>query len=496
LLAFGLSSDVIQQDYRVRIAIIFTNNTNGILENCGCPGNPLGGVDRRSTLIKQLRQKVRGDKLLVDSGDLLSSIGFAEKDRYVLRAYKLMDYDAVGIGDQEFSNGVKFFEQEVLSLGLPLVSASLSKTATSEHYAPSFIVKTVNNVKVAITSVISSDPFEVMAKEKSEGVEVEEFKNALTNVITELKSKADIIVLLSHLGYVKDVGVAEAFPEISVIVGSHSQTLLVEPELHGNTVIVQAGKNGEHVGLLELEIDRYSKKVLSLKGNVAPLLKDISGDPKLKAVLTDYQRFVESGFQDTCMYMSPIPNDFVVVENVVCQHCHLEQTYKWHLTKHARAYQTIMHDGRTSDPECLSCHTTGYCRPDGFLRKPFTKHFAGVGCVECHQVKESHFELFSKETVEPVSAIVCERCHNAERDPDFNFEKYVEQVNHKESEFQEYKIRKADRLIAIATRFYANPDAWQWIAAWNKENIQDPDLIYTDRTLKLLMPARRQNEKK
>jgi len=91
----------------IEITLLHSNSSNGVLENCRCPEHPLGALEKRLALIKEIR-KSRDHILLLDSGDLLSSIGNSIKDSLAVKAIDLMDYDAITIGDQEFSNGVDF----------------------------------------------------------------------------------------------------------------------------------------------------------------------------------------------------------------------------------------------------------------------------------------------------------------------------------------------------------------------------------------------------
>ncbi len=366
---------VFKQNDTRKIAIVYTNNTNGIIENCGCSGNPLGGLDKRQTIFKKLISE-NPNILFLDAGDILSSIGFAEKDRFVVKAYKLMPYDAIGIGDQEFSNGIEFFEKEIKKrFAKKIISANLKYSHLGRNIAQGYIVKEIAGVKIGITSVVLEDPFLLMPQEKVGAVKVEDYKSSLRKVLNELKDKVDIIILLFHLGYIRDTGLASEFPEIDIITGSHSQTLISEPEKYGKTVITQAGKNGEHVGCLEIELDLNSKRIVSFSNKFYPLFKEIKGDGQVAHIIGEYVKFVSSGFKDTCIYLTPIPQEYVVIDNKTCMRCHTEQTYKWMITRHAHAYRTIVIDGRTQDPECLSSHTTGYCTPTGFTRKPFKREF-------------------------------------------------------------------------------------------------------------------------
>ena len=83
------------------LVIVYTNNTNGILENCRCPERAYGALEKRAAFIDSAR-KVHPDLLLLDSGDLLDIRPNALLHRYIIKAYGLMRYDAWTPGDQDF----------------------------------------------------------------------------------------------------------------------------------------------------------------------------------------------------------------------------------------------------------------------------------------------------------------------------------------------------------------------------------------------------------
>ncbi|NGP46175.1 bifunctional metallophosphatase/5'-nucleotidase [Bacillaceae bacterium SIJ1] len=87
------------------------------------------------------------------------------------------------------------------------------------------------------------------------GWDVLDAEEVLPPLLHELEDEADIIVLLSHLGYWTDVSLAEAFPDIDVILGAHTHHVLPEGERVGDTLICQGGKHGKYVGQTTLTIE-------------------------------------------------------------------------------------------------------------------------------------------------------------------------------------------------------------------------------------------------
>lgn len=77
-----------------------------------------------------------------------------------------------------------------------------------------------------------------------------------------VKEKADIIVLLSHLGLHADRKLAETMSGIDVIIGGHTHHVLHEGEQINETLIVQAGKHGAYLGEIILTVDEKKHTVM------------------------------------------------------------------------------------------------------------------------------------------------------------------------------------------------------------------------------------------
>ncbi|NUN47464.1 MAG: hypothetical protein HUU15_01375 [Candidatus Brocadiae bacterium] len=106
-----------------------------------------------------------------------------------------------------------------------------------------------------------------------------------------------------------------------------------------------------------------------------------------------------------------------------CSACHAEQHANWLTSFHAQAWTTLEknEDGGTDDPECVSCHATGFLLPGGPRRIEDTVPFRGVQCESCHVPRGPHpgtrFGKVKEET--------CVTCHSETRDPEFDFKRYV-----------------------------------------------------------------------
>ncbi|HEX5135447.1 MAG TPA: multiheme c-type cytochrome, partial [Planctomycetota bacterium] len=110
----------------------------------------------------------------------------------------------------------------------------------------------------------------------------------------------------------------------------------------------------------------------------------------------------------------------VYTGSAACGACHAPQLAAYEASAHAHAYATLVHVGRDGDPECLSCHTTGFESASGFDSIRTTSELANVNCQDCHgfSMKEHDAAGFKAPRIEPAK---CTRCHTPTTDPAFDF---------------------------------------------------------------------------
>ena len=145
------------------------------------------------------------------------------------------------------------------------------------------------------------------------------------------------------------------------------------------------------------------------------------------------------------------------VGSAKCGECHKTALAIWSKSKHAQATASLatVAPPRLYDPECLSCHVTGWS-PQEFL--PYSSGFAstsetplleGNGCENCHGPGAAHVAAeagkdlvvrsqscaamrLTKATVE---LNLCIKCHDGDNDPHFEhdrlFESYWQKIEHK-----------------------------------------------------------------
>lgn len=288
------AEDIHPMDEKESITIVYTGNTDGYLESCHCLGNPFGGLAKRATCLKRL-QKEKSNLVFVDSGDLFPKDPDELKAEYCLKVIKLLKYDAIMIGDQEFILGSNFIKQHIDKDKLPFIAANMSLCVNNSciRLACPFVIKQVGKYSVGIIGVISDNAFDAFAflpKDKIENLSIHDPITALENSISMLKKEnnPDLIVVLSHMGYKKDKEIAKRVKGIDVIVGRHSHELLRTPVQIEKTILLHPGEKGQYIGVFS--INMITKKMYN---RMIPLSKDIPDDSQISRIINQYTKSVK-----------------------------------------------------------------------------------------------------------------------------------------------------------------------------------------------------------
>ena len=66
-----------------------------------------------------------------------------------------------------------------------------------------------------------------------------------------LRADVDCLIALTHIGFKQDQALAELCPDIDIILGGHSHTVLEQPVRVGRTFVCQGGSHGRFIGIYD-----------------------------------------------------------------------------------------------------------------------------------------------------------------------------------------------------------------------------------------------------
>jgi len=270
------------------ITILYTGETHAMLYPCNCPKEPDGGVARRATLIKQLRQK-NPNTLVLDSGGFFAG---GLQDEYTqntaldmqracvnLKAMESMKYDALTIGDDEFNFGRDFLEENITKTNLAFLSCNISDTAKLPGLFRPYIIKEVSGIKIGIIGVTT-----LLAVQKASGFKFIEPRLRVKQAVSELKkNNVNIIVLLSHLGESEDLNLIKDFEGIDILIVGHSREKKEPFTKMGRTLILRPAWQGRRLGKLTLTVE--DNQIADYKVEDLGLSDKITNDPDILSIL-------------------------------------------------------------------------------------------------------------------------------------------------------------------------------------------------------------------
>lgn len=445
-----------------QVVFLLTGQQYGYIEPCGCTGlaNQKGGLMRRGTLLSQIRGK-GWDVIPLDAGNQVRRSGRQASIKFqtAVKGLQELGYQAIGFGPNDLGLGAS----ELLSVAADDgETASGFASANIELLAPD-LVPTYRRLEaggrvIGVTSVI--DP-EQIASAVDEAIIISDMKEKLSETLVTMKSEGcefNIALLFGDEDQAKTL--AKEVPGFDLIVAAATfgepryQAELVEGT---NTRVIKTGDKGMYAGVVGLFAEgppRYARQ---------PLDAQFEDSQEMLDLMAAYQSQLKSlGLDGLQVKPIPHPSGFEYVGTEKCGECHKTAYEIWQGTPHAEATEDIVHPGERSeiarhfDPECLSCHVTGwnpqsfYPYTTGYLSLETTPLMAGSGCENCHGPGKAHVDAeegigsLTEAEIEALREAVrlplerarerCLECHDLDNSPDFHkdgaFDDYWSQVEH------------------------------------------------------------------
>lgn len=428
--SLALSGSSVDSGLR-ELVIIYTGDSGGEVESCGCSALAYGGLARRASLVNVIRANYP-TAVFVDAGDFFSpNVGEQDrlKNEITAEAYGAFAYDAVNLGEYDFNFGADFLEGLVETHRIPVITANIF-AEDGKPIAPPFKVINRGYVKVGVVGFLNP---EVVASKGLGGATVKPYKKLLAEATRALAAEADVIICLAHVGNVEKArALAARCPkEIDVVVAGHRGGRTPQAENVKGRWMVYTRSRNRYVGMLKLTLDE-SKNVVAAENHVLPVTRETVKDEATQALVEKYHAALRKLVEEKKLLKSPEeapPGGFIYVGSSRCAGCHPLETKRWRSTAHAAAYESLAGAKREMDPECVACHVTGYGFRGGFVGADKTPALLGVGCEECHGPGEGHAQSPAIKT-RPIAAATCTRCHDEERSPAFDYAKYYGPVKH------------------------------------------------------------------
>ena len=297
-----------QQPENLTINLIHTNDLHSHLlpfnEYGDCTADSqdcLGGFARIISFMRR-EKSLNPDSIILDAGDRFTGTSFyaLTKSRYLLPLFEMIPYDAATLGNHEFDDNLSETVSFISQWDIPILAANIlssTKEPISKYIKPSMIIER-DGRKIGIIGVTTPE-INILG---GVAIEITPIKQAVETEVEKFKKQGiNIIIVLSHIGLTQDIKLAKALPDIDIIVGGHSHSLLTNNKSivhrrskypmttnNGKTLIVSCGMGGQYVGKLQAEFNSAGE-IIGYNGDTIPMTMDIGADPSAVKIIADAQ---------------------------------------------------------------------------------------------------------------------------------------------------------------------------------------------------------------
>lgn len=247
-------------------------------------------------MIKEIRGKHQ-NVIVLDCGDSFSDKSNVPELRAetTIMGFNLLNYDGLNIADGELSLGLEFMEKLNEKAQFPFLSANIYRQKNDQPVGKEYLVKEFNGFKVGIIGLTSPE----FVKENTLIKEELVFKNpesTIRKLLVKMKSQADVIILLSHLGKQRTSELVKNVPGIDVAILGHKLGVVNEVELVNRTILVHSGLKGKHLGILELTLDDKGS-IVGHEAKLAQLSKETPVDSTIADLVKTFEAQKRSSLQ-------------------------------------------------------------------------------------------------------------------------------------------------------------------------------------------------------
>jgi len=263
------------------------------------------GLARVAAAVREIRAEGH-PVLLFDSGDTIEgspeqALAFAKRiggrtgSDPIVRAMNRMGYDAAAVGNHEFDFGRERLEESRHEARFPWLSANTLGSA-GEPALPPYDVREIEGVRVGVLGLVTPGVARWVSPELVAGLTFDDTVAAAKRYVPILRGKerCDLVVVLAHEGFEKDLKTGQDRPGasgdnqayalatevegIDFLLTGHAHTV-VTPQRLGSTWVSQPGRWGNALTRFDATLEKTSSgewkladvrgRNLSMKG-IAP----------------------------------------------------------------------------------------------------------------------------------------------------------------------------------------------------------------------------------
>lgn len=229
---------------------------------------------------------------LVCAGDEMvgTPISTLSKGKAQFEILNIIQPDVFELGNHEFDFGLENLKELMQISEFPIICANVIDEKSDQTLAVPYLILKKGKAKIAFIGLNTETLKDVVAEAGTKGLQVKTAKETLEHYLPKLEKETDIQVAVSHMGFDQDKRIAQEVEGIEVIIGGHSHTKLIEPQVVNQTIICQAGSNGRYIGQLDLVIDLEKNKIINYQGGLIETVNEkVTPDPIVQKKVDEFE---------------------------------------------------------------------------------------------------------------------------------------------------------------------------------------------------------------
>ncbi|MEI6790314.1 MAG: multiheme c-type cytochrome [Myxococcaceae bacterium] len=417
--------------------LLFTTRMQGYVEPCGCTSDPLGGLSRLATLVKQYPGAT-----FVDAGDLLfdprQNNSCVDKDKIALLLGTLKNLGLQGTVLGSSDDLLLIKQNQVPVLG--------SEGLAYLQIAPNLKIAVVSLPKEQLDKLeLLSDVDLVIWGQAPGEMPLPPFRMTTSGpYVLSAGSQGQ------YLGAVQFYNLSSKTPKELIKLDTReqdraSQRALIQQRID---LLKSRPQNDFVTSRIKLakeelaKLDAAQDEPLSgayMRFQVIAIKRDIKQDPEITALLKAYEaklpeRLAACESSLECPKLAPGEASYVGAET--CKTCHAPAYEFWkkalvkvqaktetgqimeRLSGHSKAWKTLEDVNKTLDRNCIGCHSVGFMKPGGYCKAQDVDFRKNIQCESCHGPGSLHVKAGNKTQIKgQVPESQCRTCHHVPHIP-------------------------------------------------------------------------------
>jgi 2',3'-cyclic-nucleotide 2'-phosphodiesterase/3'-nucleotidase len=301
-------ADLPPQPHQQRLTILHTSDLHGaLLPHDDLRAQPRdGSLAQVATLVRQIREQVAHQVLLLDSGDTIQGTPLEHfvtvrwgRPSPTLTAMNRIGYQAMAVGNHEFNFGLQVLRRAERTAAFPLLAANIVEENGGGPAFTPFRVLAIDGLRIGVLGLTTPHVPSWEVPEHYRGLRFEAMDEAARRWVKVLRSEqhCDLVVVLAHTGFEVHPVTGEAkgteledfawrlahVPGIDVLLAGHSHQAIAPLELAG-TVVSQPRSSARILTRIDLDLERGGDgwRVAGWQGENLPTAA-VAADPAIVA---------------------------------------------------------------------------------------------------------------------------------------------------------------------------------------------------------------------